>query len=100
MLTLPHAMRRVLLLAAVPAILCLWSPSDAYAVSSAVRMACRGDYTAYCAMHAIGSKEVRVCMRINRQRLSPRCRHALATSGEAKPAEVRRYERESGRKAR
>lgn len=39
-------------------------------------------------------------MRVNRQRLSPRCRQALATSGEATPADKRRYEREMGGKTR
>lgn len=100
MLTSTRGPRRLGLAAAVPAILYLWTPSGAHAISDTVRTACGGDYTAYCAMYAIGSKEVRTCMRVNRQRLSPRCRHALVTSGEATPADIRRYERETGRKAR
>lgn len=91
--------RTLVALAAVTPMHWLWSPSDAHAVSANVRAACGGDYTAYCAMHALGSQALRVCMRVNRQRLSPRCRHALVTSGEATPAEKRRYERETGKKA-
>ncbi len=77
----------------------LSSPHQAYAISDAVRSACGGDYTAYCANYSVGSQEVRACMRLNHQRLSPRCRHALVTSGEATAADKRRYESETGRKA-
>lgn len=97
MLTRP---RKMAALAAVTSMLWLWNTPGAHAVSDTVRTACGGDYTAYCAMYAVGSKEVRACMRVNRQRLSPRCRHALVTSREATPADKRRYERETGRKAR
>lgn len=100
MQTMPLLPLRTFLFVAVPAILCLVPANYAHAISDAVRTACGGDYTAYCAKYAIGSKEVRTCMRVNRQRLSPRCRHALVTSGDATPEDIRRYERETGRKAR
>lgn len=74
------------------------APMPAAAVTDDVRLACGGDYHAYCAQFAIGSTEVRTCMRTNRHRLTDRCRHALATSGDATPADVRRYERETGRR--
>lgn len=96
---LPQTHARRYWFAGLPAVLIWVHPVDARAVSDNVRAACGGDYTAYCAKHAVGSQALRVCMRVNRQRLSPRCRHALVTSGEATPADKRRYERETGRKA-
>jgi hypothetical protein len=38
-------------------------------------------------------------MRENRARLSSGCRHALVDSGEASPADVRRYKREMAKGA-
>ena len=96
--TRPHAFKHVRL-AVIPAMLVMLPVGDAHAISDQVRTACGGDYTAYCAMHSVGSQALRVCMRVNRKRLSPRCRHALVTSGEATAADKGRYERETGRKA-
>ena len=54
---------------------------DALAVPKAVKKACRSDYFAFCSMHAVGSPELRQCMRTNGKRLSHGCVDALVTAG-------------------
>ncbi|MGE0052747.1 MAG: hypothetical protein AB7S74_00940 [Hyphomicrobium sp.] len=68
--------------------------NEARAVSDDVRNACHTDYVTYCKHHRIGSNSLRACMRENSKRLSPSCRLALMTSGEASPEDVRRYKRD------
>ncbi len=58
--------------------------NQAYAVSLAVKLACRDDYFAHCSMHAVGSPGLRKCMRDVGPRLSQRCISALADAGEIK----------------
>lgn len=65
-----------------------FSANHAYAVSHAVKMACRDDYFAHCSMHSPGSQEVRQCMRAVGPRLSQRCLGALADAGEIKKSKV------------
>jgi hypothetical protein len=65
-----------------------FSANHAYAVSHAVKMACRDDYFAHCSMHSPGSQEVRKCMRAVGPRLSQRCLGALADAGEIKKSKV------------
>lgn len=74
--------------------------APAFAVNDHVRNACDSDYAAYCAQFDVDSKEVRGCMRANRHKLTDKCLHALADSGEATPADVRRYKDEKAGKAR
>lgn len=62
--------------------------NQAYAVSLAVKLACRDDYFAHCSMHAVGSPGVRKCMRDVGPRLSTRCISALADAGEIKKAKI------------
>ncbi len=62
--------------------------NQAYAVSLAVKLACRDDYFAHCSMHAVGSPGVRKCMRDVGPRLSQRCISALADAGEIKKAKI------------
>lgn len=64
--------------------------SEAAAVSSAVRMACIGDYFSYCSAHRVGSQELRVCMNENGHKLSKRCVGALVAAGEVSKTEVAR----------
>jgi hypothetical protein len=59
-----------------------FSVNHAYAVSLAVKLACRDDYFAHCSMHAVGSPGVRKCMRAVGPRLSTQCISALAAAGE------------------
>src|SRR5262245_43577285 len=59
-----------------------FSVNHAYAVSLAVKLACRDDYFAHCSMHAVGTPGVRQCMRAVGPRLSQRCISALADAGE------------------
>jgi hypothetical protein len=68
----------VLALAALAA-----SGSSALAISQQVKVACRGDYFAYCSAHAVGSPGLRQCMRANAKQLSAGCKSALIASGEA-----------------
>lgn len=65
-----------------------FSVNHAFAVSLAVKLACRDDYFAHCSMHAVGSPGVRQCMRKVGPRLSQRCIGALADAGEIKKAKV------------
>jgi len=65
-----------------------FSANHAYAVSHAVKMACRDDYFAHCSMHSPGGQEVRQCMRAVGPRLSQRCLGALADAGEIKKSKV------------
>lgn len=88
-----------LLFALLAVALSLMYAVQAHAVSDEVRAACESDYMAYCGRHQIGSPSLRSCMRENRARLSSGCRHALVDSGEASPADVRRYKREMAKGA-
>lgn len=65
-----------------------FSVNHAFAVSLAVKLACRDDYFAHCSMHAVGSPGLRQCMRNVGPRLSQRCIGALADAGEIKKAKV------------
>ncbi len=88
-----------LLFVMLAVVLSLTFAVQAQAVSDEVRTACEGDYMAYCGHHQVGSPSLRTCMRENRSRLSANCRHALVVSGEASPADVRRYKREMAKGA-
>lgn len=64
--------------------------SGAFAVSSAVRVACMSDYFAYCSRHEVGSSGLRQCMRSAGSKLSKRCINALVSAGEVSKTEVAR----------
>lgn len=66
------------------------SASSAFAVSSQVRVACRGDYFAFCSQHEVGSQALRQCMRAHAKQLSSGCKSALLSSGEAGKTSVAR----------
>ena len=68
----------------------------AFAVSDAVKIACRNDYFAYCSEHAVGSASLRVCMRKAHSRLSQPCLRELARANEISRADVKRL-RAAGR---
>jgi hypothetical protein len=63
---------------------------DAAAYSLQVKMACASDYFSHCSQHAVGSPEVRQCMRAAGPQLSKRCVTALVASGEVSQTEVSR----------
>lgn len=65
---------------------------EASAVSGRVKVACAADYFAYCSNFAVGSSELRQCMRTNGSKLSGRCVNALVAEGEVSEAEVARRE--------
>lgn len=75
--------------AAVMGVLALQT-SQASAVSSAVKMACMGDYLANCSKHQVGSAQLRQCMRAVGAGLSKRCINALVAAGEVSKSEVSR----------
>lgn len=60
-------------------------------VSRAVKRACASDYFAHCSMFAVGTPEVRKCMRAVGPNLSRGCITALKAAGEVTPADRRRY---------
>lgn len=60
-------------------------------VSPAVKRACASDYFAHCSMYAVGTPEVRKCMRAVGPKLSKGCISALKVAGEVTPADRRRY---------
>jgi hypothetical protein len=65
-------------------------PSQASAVTAAVRAACAGDYFAHCSSFSPGSAETRQCMRAVGYRLSKGCISALVAAGEVPKSEVAR----------
>lgn len=66
------------------------SGGSALAVSQQVKVACRGDYFAFCSAHSVGSPGVRQCMRAHAKQLSQGCKSALIASGEAGKSYVAR----------
>jgi hypothetical protein len=73
---------------AIPALAA--SFSEASAVSTRVKLACASDYFAYCSQYAVGSSELRQCMRVNGNKLSTHCVNALVAEGEVSETEVNR----------
>jgi hypothetical protein len=72
---------------------CLLFATQAAAVSTSVRSACKSDYRAYCGQHDPAGAEVRVCMRANSSKLSKQCVDALVSAGEVSRSEVARWSR-------
>ncbi len=64
--------------------------SQAHAIGPRSKMACLGDYRAYCSTYTVGSSELRHCMRQNGTKLSRGCIDALIADGEISKAEVAR----------
>ncbi|MFM7084397.1 MAG: hypothetical protein ACKOW3_05275 [Hyphomicrobium sp.] len=60
-------------------------------VSPAVKRACASDYFANCSMYAVGTPEVRKCMRRVGPNLSKGCISALKAAGEVTASDRRRY---------
>jgi hypothetical protein len=69
--------------------------SQAEAVSTAVKTACRADYYAHCSGIVVGSQELRSCMRANSMKLSKRCLQALVENREVTQADIDSYTRRS-----
>lgn len=67
--------------------------SSALAVSDQVRQFCREDYYAHCPNHALGSANLKRCMKSAGPKLSSGCIKALVASGEITQAEVREISR-------
>jgi len=72
---------------------CVLFATQAMAVSSSVKSACKSDYRAYCGQHDPEGTEVRTCMRANSSKLSQRCIDALVAAGEVSQTEVARWSR-------
>jgi adenylate kinase len=60
------------------------------AVDQRVKDACRQDYFNHCSSFAVGSEELRACMRKVDKDLSPACIDALVAAGEVSAKEVER----------
>lgn len=63
---------------------------EARAQSAKVRSACAGDYHRFCPAYAVGSTQLKSCMRTVGKRLSPACLDALVDSGEISRKDARR----------
>lgn len=69
------------------------SATASYAVSSQVRQSCREDYYTHCPNHALGSENLRRCMKTAGPKLSSGCIKALVASGEISQAEIKQIAR-------
>lgn len=69
----------------------LLSAGNAYAVSDRVKSACRNDYFQHCSQYAVGSDELRQCMRNVGEDLSTPCLVALVQEGEITKEDVTRH---------
>lgn len=67
--------------------------TPAFAVSRAVKQACRDDYFSLCSQYEVGSDGLRACMRSNKKKLSKHCAATLAKSGEATQSDIEDYRR-------
>ena len=75
-------------------------PSEAMAVSDALKSACSSDYAAYCSSYKATSPpsaSLRACMRSHRHQLLEKCLRALGDSGYVSRREIEEYKRETGR---
>ena len=75
--------------AAVAALLAI--SGNAFAVSAAVKVACKPDYLAFCNNMVVGSAQLRSCMRSNALKLSKPCRQALVDNKEVTKADADDY---------
>ncbi len=75
--------------AAIAALLAL--SGNAFAVSEAVKVACKPDYIAYCNNMVVGSPQLRACMKTNALKLSKPCLQALVDNKEVTKADVDDY---------
>lgn len=64
--------------------------SDASAQSARVKNACSGDYHRFCPSYAVGSSQLRSCMRSAGKRLSHQCLEALVDEGEIDRSALRK----------
>ena len=64
---------------------------NAFAVSEAVKIACKPDYIAYCNNMVVGSPQLRACMKTNALKLSKPSLRALVDNKEVKKADVDDY---------
>ncbi|WP_290979128.1 hypothetical protein [Hyphomicrobium sp.] len=85
------ALRNGLAAALVFAIGALSYGAHAYAVSDNVKNACRNDYFQHCSQFAVGSEELRQCMRGVGENLSTPCLVALVQEGEITKEDVERH---------
>lgn len=67
------------------------STMPAQAINADVKSACTSDYFKHCSQHAVGSGELRLCMRKVGEDLSTPCLVALVKAGEVTKAEIEAY---------
>lgn len=73
----------------------LAAASPAFAVSEAVKQACKSDYVAHCNNMVVGSSELRSCMRNVAAKLSKPCLKALVDNKEVTQADIDAYRAQS-----
>jgi adenylate kinase len=81
----------MLLRTTAAAVVLLALHGHAFAVSEAVKVACKPDYIAYCDKMVVGSPELRACMKANALKLSKPCLQALVDNKEVTQADVDEY---------
>ena len=78
-----------------PLALLLLSTPAAAEVNQAVKDACRDDYHTHCDKLAVGSEELRTCMRGAALKLSNQCLKALVENNEVTKEDIERYYQET-----
>lgn len=87
-----NAVRHVIaLISLVLAASIVLQTSTAFAVSGAVKRACKSDYFAFCSHHAVGSSGLRNCMRQAGGKLSKQCVSALVADGQVTKSDKARF---------
>ena len=82
---------RCLMRTTAAAVVLLALHGQAFAVSEAVKVACKPDYIAFCNKMVVGSPELRACMKTNALKLSKPCLQALVDNKEVTKADVDEY---------
>jgi adenylate kinase len=73
----------------------LAATTPAFAVSEAVKLACKNDYVAHCNNMVVGSQELRACMRNSASKLSKPCIQALVDNKEVTEADIEAYRQQT-----
>jgi adenylate kinase len=73
----------------------LAATTPAFAVSEAVKRACKNDYVAHCNNMIVGSPELRGCMRNSASKLSKGCIQALVDNKEVTQSDIEAYRQQT-----
>ncbi len=79
--------------------ICLLASPALAEVNQAVKDACRDDYHTHCDKLAVGSDELKSCMRSVALKLSKQCLKALVENNEVTKEDIERYYQETQKNA-